>query len=223
MSRMSDGGSQYEYDDRVSLHADYDSELAGNLKNILGTNKESEDEDSDTGLKSLIQELDKDEKLGEKINKDLADIANKVNKIKNNKDISIKELRLQLSNVIKICTESLTFLGMANLEGDNIRRQYLSKVLPPKLTPLTKDVPTPSEFLLGNNLNDRIGIIETSQKMLQTYSNSPYYKNSKNLPRFPKNPGNQNKGYSSSSQTRGYNNHQKQRQGYQRLQYHKRN
>ena len=36
-----------------------------------------------------------------------------------NKDISGKELRLQLSNVIIICTERLTFLGMANLEGDN--------------------------------------------------------------------------------------------------------
>ena len=44
---------------------------------------------------------------------------------------------------------------------------------------------------------------------MQTYSNSPYYKNSKNLQRFPKSPGNQNKGYNSSSQTRGYSNHQK--------------
>ena len=70
--------SEYEYDDKVSLHADDDSELAGNLNNILGTNKESEDEDSDSGLKGLIQELDKDEEIGEKINKDLADIANKV-------------------------------------------------------------------------------------------------------------------------------------------------
>ena len=48
---------------------------------------------------------------------------------------------------------------MANLEADNIRRQYLSKILSPKLVPLTKDVPTPSEFMLGNNLNDRIGTI----------------------------------------------------------------
>ena len=112
---------------------------------------------------------------------------------------------------------------MANLEGDSIRRQCLSKTLPLKLVPLTKDVPTPSEFLLGNNLNDRIGTIEASQKILQTYSNSPYYKNSKNLQRFPKSPGNQNKGYNSSCQTKSYNNHQKQRQGYQRSQYHKRN
>ena len=65
--------------DRVSLHADDDSELAGNLNNILGTNKELEDEDSDFGLKGLIQELTiQDEEIGEKINKGLADIANKV-------------------------------------------------------------------------------------------------------------------------------------------------
>ena len=91
---------------------------------------------------------------------------------------------------------------MANLEGDNIRRQYLFETLPPKVALVTKDVPTPSEFLLGNNLNDRIGTIETSQKMLQTYSNCPYCKNSKNLQRFPKNPENQNKGNNSSSQNR---------------------
>ena len=78
-----DDESEHEYDDRVSLHADDDSELAGNLNNILGTNKESEDEDSDSGLKGLIQELDKDEEIGEKINKDLADIANKFWKNRN--------------------------------------------------------------------------------------------------------------------------------------------
>ena len=70
--------SEHEYDDRVSLHADDGSELAGNLSNILGTNKEPEDKDSDSGLKSFIQELDKDGKIGKKINKDFADIANKV-------------------------------------------------------------------------------------------------------------------------------------------------
>ena len=55
---------------------------------------------------------------------------------------------------------------MADLEGGNIRRQYLSKIVPLKLVPLTKDVPTPSEFLVGNNLNDRIETTETSQNML---------------------------------------------------------
>ena len=99
----------------------------------------------------------------------IREVTNNLITLKSNKYISGKELRLQLSNPITICTESLTFLGMANLEGDNIRRQYLSKILPPKLFPLTKNVPIPSELLLGNNLNDRIGIIETNQKMLQTF------------------------------------------------------
>ena len=62
---------------------------------------------------------------------------------------------------------------MANLEGDNIRKKYLSKTLPPKLGHLTKDIPILSELLLGNNLNNRISTIEKSQKMLQTYPNSP--------------------------------------------------
>ena len=61
--KMSGGESEHEYDDRVSLNVDVDIQLAGNLNNILRTNKESQDEDSDSGLKSLIQELDKDEKI----------------------------------------------------------------------------------------------------------------------------------------------------------------
>ena len=65
----------------------------------------------------------------------ICEVTNTLINLKNNKDISGKELRLQLSNVIKICTESLTFLGMANLEGDSIRRQYLSKSFTTKAGP----------------------------------------------------------------------------------------
>ena len=144
----------------------------------------------------------------------ICEVTNALINLKNKKDISGKELRLQLSNVIKICTKSLTFLGMANLEWGNIRRQYLSKMLPPKLSPLTKDVPTPSEFLLGNNLNDRIGIVETSQKYWRPIPILLTIKIQK-IAKISKNPGNQNKGYSSSSQTRGY---KQQQQPNQRLQ-----
>ena len=59
-------------DDRISLHADDDSELTGNMNNFLRTNMELEDGDSESGVKNLSQELDKDEKIGEEINKDLA-------------------------------------------------------------------------------------------------------------------------------------------------------
>ena len=75
---MSGIESEQEYDDTAKLHADGDSKLAGNLNNILETNKEPEDEDSDSGLKSLFQKLDKDEEIEEKINKDPPDVARKV-------------------------------------------------------------------------------------------------------------------------------------------------
>ena len=39
------------------------AEKSGNVNNILETNKESEDEDSYSNLKSLIQKLDKDEEI----------------------------------------------------------------------------------------------------------------------------------------------------------------
>ena len=52
----------------------------------------------------------------------ICEVTNNLINLKNNKDTSGKELRLQLSNVIKISTESVTFLGMANLEGESIRR-----------------------------------------------------------------------------------------------------
>ena len=58
---------EQEYDDTAKLHADGDSKLAGNLNNILETNKEPEDEDYNSGLKSLCQKLDKDEEIEKKI------------------------------------------------------------------------------------------------------------------------------------------------------------
>ena len=109
------------------------------------------------------------------------EVKNNIINLKSNKDISGKELRLHLSNLIKICPEKLTFLGMANLKGNSIRRQYLCNILPLKLVSLTKNFPAPSNFLLGININDRIGTIETSQKI---FSSSPYYKNSKNFKEF---------------------------------------
>ena len=60
----------------------------------------------------------------------ICEVTNTLINLKNNKDISGKELRIQLSNVIKICTESLTFLGMANLEGDNTYQKFYHQSCP---------------------------------------------------------------------------------------------
>lgn len=56
----------------------------------------------------------------------LCEISNILINLRNKKDISDRELRRQFSDLIKTCTESLVFLGMANMKVDNIRRQYLS-------------------------------------------------------------------------------------------------
>ena len=73
-----DSGDAYD-DNRMSLHANDGNELSDNLTNILQNNKESEAEEGrlDSVLKNLIQELDKDEKIGEKIDKEFAEIVNK--------------------------------------------------------------------------------------------------------------------------------------------------
>ena len=94
--------------------------------------------------------------------------------LKNNKDISEGELRLQLSDLIKTCLEDLVILGMENMEKNNIRGQY---IFPPKFLSLTKDMSTPSEYLLCDDLNEKLDSLKTSQQMLQHYS--PYNKNFK--------------------------------------------
>ena len=48
------------------------------------------------------------------------EVKNNLRNLKNNNDISGKELRLQLSNVIKKCTESLSFPWMVNMEGTTL-------------------------------------------------------------------------------------------------------
>ena len=54
-------------------------------------------------------------------------------------------LKLQLSDLIKTSPESLVSQVMENMVEDNIGMQYLSKLLLPKILPLTKDVSIPSK------------------------------------------------------------------------------
>ena len=67
------------------------------------------------------------------------EIVNNLINLKDNRDNSGNEITLQLSNASKICTEIFTFLGMANIERDRIRKQKLPKLFLPKLLSLAKD------------------------------------------------------------------------------------
>ena len=69
----SDDNSDDVYnDDSMSLHANDDNVLVNDLTNILQNIRELEAEGkrSSSGLKNLIQELYRDEKIGKKVNKD---------------------------------------------------------------------------------------------------------------------------------------------------------
>ena len=62
-----------------------------------------------------------------------SEVSNKQIFLYKNTSVSDKELRLQLSGLIKPCAETLVFLGMTNMERNNIKRHYLSDILQSKL------------------------------------------------------------------------------------------
>lgn len=63
----------------MSLRANDDNILVNNLTNILQNIKEleAEAERSGSGLKNLLEELDRDEEIRKKVSKDLTEFVNK--------------------------------------------------------------------------------------------------------------------------------------------------
>lgn len=63
----------------MSLRANDDNILVNNLTNILQNIREleAEGERSGSGLKNLLQELDRDEDIRKKVSKDLTEFVNK--------------------------------------------------------------------------------------------------------------------------------------------------
>ena len=128
-------------------------------------------------------------------------------KLKNNGELTVKDIRKAITPVIKTCTEAMTFVGHANQEADSIRRTNIAMPLPKDLYPLAKGVPIPSEWLFGDDINARINNIKAQQKAFKvdktyfkpkrTFDRQAYFskQNSKNWERFPKIAGSQYKGY----------------------------
>ena len=95
----------------------------------------------------------------------------------------------------------MTFLSHANLEADSIRRANVAMSLPKDLFPLAKDMPIPSEWLFGDDINARINNIKAQQKAFKidktyfkperTFDRQAYFpqQNPKNWNRFPKYKG----------------------------------
>ena len=128
-------------------------------------------------------------------------------KLKNNRELTAKDIKKAIIPVIKSCTEAMTFVGHANQEADSIRRTKIAISLPKDLHLLPKGIPIPSEWLFGDDINARINNVKAQQKAFKadktyfkperSFDRQAYFskQNSKNWERFPKIAGIQYKGY----------------------------
>ena len=97
----------------------------------------------------------------------ITQVTSNLVKLKNNRELFAKDIRKSIIHVIKTCTEAITFLGHANQEVDSIKRTSIAMSLPRDLYPLAEDVPIPSEWLFGGDINARINNIKIEQKVFR--------------------------------------------------------
>ena len=137
----------------------------------------------------------------------ISNIANNLLNLKSNKTLSASDLRKELAPIIHDCTDSIAILSHTNAEIEQNRREDIVGCLDRRYRRLAKNVEPDSEWLFGDDLTKRILNINTNKKLLvgkhKAFSNqTSAYKNSKNYPRFPQNPGNRyQNGYQNKNQT----------------------
>ena len=73
----------------------------------------------------------------------------------------------------------MTFLSHANQEADSITRTNIATSLPKDLYRLVKDVPTPSEWFFGDDINALINNIKAQQKAFRV--DKTYFKSERKL------------------------------------------
>ena len=91
----------------------------------------------------------------------ITQVTNDLVKLKNNRELTAKDIRESIDPVIKSYTEAMTFFGHANQDADSIRRPNTAISLPKELYSLAKDVP---KSLFGDDINPRINNIKAQQK-----------------------------------------------------------
>ena len=74
-----------------------------------------------------------------------------------------QDLSMELLNPL---VDSLTFIGKATKDKNQLRRDILKSRLPAKMKQLTKNVPAESELLFGKDLNKRISQINNTNSCL---------------------------------------------------------
>ena len=91
----------------------------------------------------------------------------------------------------------LELLSQVNTDLEQNRRDHIALCPDNQYHALRKNVPVDSEFLFGDDLPKRIMNVTANKKLFSPSKTSfqsynPSFKSSKNLRRFPRNPGNRN-------------------------------
>ena len=116
-------------------------------------------------------------------------------KLKNNKNLNTTTLSKNISTMVHDCTGSLALLSHVNTDLKQNKRDHITYCLDNQYHALRKNVPADSEFFYCDDLAKRIvnvivnkKLFPTSKTSFQSYNSC--FKSSKNLYRFPQNPGN---------------------------------
>lgn len=190
-------------------------EMPKNCQNIKV--KECNDEIWTGFLQTKHRNVDlKTQKVQKTINKGgiiLGQLADNLIKLKQNKDVSVSDMKKEMVPLIQMCTDGLTFLAHGHNLLNQTRRNYITSVIPRHLSELAKNVPENSDLLFGDNIVARMNNIKAKQQAL-TDKNG--FKNSKNSQGFSKNPENRQSGYHKNNPKKNQNRvvyqHQQQQQ-----------
>ena len=121
----------------------------------------------------------------------ISKVTNTLLDLKNRKSFNATTLNKNLSTMVHDCTDSLTLLNQVNAGLEQNRCDHIAYCLDNQYHTLRKNVPTDSEFLFGDDLPKRIMNFTANKKLFSSSKTSfQSYKSSKNLCRFPQNPGN---------------------------------
>ena len=123
----------------------------------------------------------------------ISKVTNTLPELNNNKKLNTTTLNKSLSTMVHNCTDSLALLSQVNTDLEQNRRDHIAYCLDNQYHALRKNVPADSEFLFGDDLPKRIMNVTANKKLFSTSKTSfQSFKSSKNLRRFPQNPGNRN-------------------------------
>ena len=74
-------------------------------------------------------------------------------KLKNNRELTAKDIRKSIIPIIKTCAEAMRFLRHATREAHSIRRANIAMSVPNEFYPLAKNVPITLEWLFTDDIN----------------------------------------------------------------------